>query len=320
MSTSLHSSIKIKIKYPHQRGVALITAMLIVALATIISVAMTWQQQVDLRRAQNALESGQLRQYLFAIEGWAGKILEQDRRDSKVDHLGEDWAMQLPPMPVDGGMLAGRIEDAQARFNINNLITDGRINAEDQARFRRLLAILELSPTLVDAVIDWLDADAEPVSPNGAEDDIYLNRQPPYRAANRPIADVSELRLIAGFDAEAYHRLKPHVTALPSYASINLNTASAEIIMALSNSPDRTLAENFIATREKQYFISVDAALQQPVFARQGIPTEGMGVATQYFMVMSALQTGRLDHRYTSLLHRSNNGLITRLTRTQQHL
>lgn len=303
-----------------QRGVALVTALLVVALATVAAVAMTSRQQVDIRRSQNVLESEQLRFYLYGIEGWAGKILEQDRKDNEVDHAGEDWATHLPPIPVDNGVLAGYIEDVQGRFNLNNLLLDDKVSGEDLARLRRLLAALELPVTLADAIVDWIDADLEPSGSHGAEDGAYLGQEPPYRTANRPLSDVSELRLVAGLDGEGYRRLAPHLAALPGRTAINLNTATAEVIMALAEGIDRTGAEAFVAEREDKHYTSVDDALKHAAFKDRSVARDGLGVASNHFVVMSEISVGRLQQRFASLLLRDTAGTTTLLSRSQLYL
>jgi general secretion pathway protein K len=86
-----------------QRGVAILTAMLVVALGTIIAVNLMWKASLDLRRTTSALAADQGLMYLQGAEAWAGDILRQDQVDSiDSDHLGEIWAAELPPMPVDG--------------------------------------------------------------------------------------------------------------------------------------------------------------------------------------------------------------------------
>ena len=100
-----------------QRGVAILTAMLVVALGTMIAVNLMWSASLDLRRTTSALAADQGWMYLLGAEAWAGDTLRQDQVDSiESDHLGESWAIELPPMPVDGGAIAGRLEDLQGRL------------------------------------------------------------------------------------------------------------------------------------------------------------------------------------------------------------
>lgn len=304
-----------------QQGVALITALLIVTLATLITVAMTSRQQLDIRRTQNILEDEQLRFYLHGIEAWAGKILADDHRDSDIDHPGEDWAMQLPPVPVDNGQLTGHIEDLQGRFNLNSLLDgDGRVNAETLQILQRLLVLLQISPTLTDAITDWIDTDLEAYPPYGAEDGSYLALEPPYRAANRRFTDITELRLLVGMDEESFQRLAPHVTALPETTTINLNTASAEVIMALAEGITPAEAEQFVARSKKQGWRSVEEALEHPALKKNGLSDKGLGVASSYFMVMSHLSIGRLQQHHASILSRQENGTSRVLMRFQNYL
>lgn len=303
-----------------EQGVALITALLVVVLATIAAVAMSARQQVDIRRTQNMLESDQLRYYLYGVEDWAGAVLAQDRKDGDTDNLGEDWARQLPPIPVENGQIAGQVEDAQARFNVNNLLTEGKVNGVELARFRRLLAALELDPGIADAVIDWLDQNVDPTPPNGAEDNAYLSRQPAYRAANGLMADASELALVAGCDAQCYDKLAPYVIALPQPTTLNLNTTPALLLTTLSDGIDLSAAEGFVSGRDDKGYGSVDEALEQAPFTNRKIDHSGLGVASDYFVVMSDISVGRLQQRYRSLLVRAQGGATSVILRTQLYL
>ena len=133
-----------------QRGVAVITAMLVVAIATMLAVNLMWDATLDQRRTLAALSADQGLMFLQGAEAWAGDILRQDLVDSpEADHLGEEWAVELPPLPVEGGVITGRLEDLQGRFNLNNLVDNtGREDALAVAQFERLLALVGLDPQL----------------------------------------------------------------------------------------------------------------------------------------------------------------------------
>src|SRR5262249_25553040 len=146
---------------------------------------------------------------------WASVALLEDAAQNSIDHLGEPWAQGLPVLPVDGGAIKGSIEDAQGRFNLNNLVQNNQPSVADVLTFRRVLQELKLDPDLSNAVIDWIDPDGNITSPGGAEDVDYLNLKAPYRAANQPFASVDELRLVKGFDAKTLQILMPFVTVLP---------------------------------------------------------------------------------------------------------
>ena len=168
-----------------QRGVALLIAMLAVTVGTIIAVNLMWQGTLDLRRAESALATDQGMLYMQGAEAWAADILRQDEVDSpQSDNLGEIWATELPPLPVDGGTIQGKLEDLQGRFNLNSLIDNrGRPDPIALKQFERLLSLLEIDPQLAGGVLDWLDPDTEVRFPNGGEDSTYAARHPalPHR-------------------------------------------------------------------------------------------------------------------------------------------
>jgi general secretion pathway protein K len=141
----------------------------------------------------------------------------------------------LPPLPIEGGTVEGRLEDMQGRFNLNNLIHgDGTPNPVAVKQLERMLAMLEIEPTWAAAMADWIDQDTQPGFPDGAEDTIYTGMNPPHLAANMPVTRVSELLVLPGFGAERYARLKPFVSALPVGTALNVCTAPGVVLDALS--------------------------------------------------------------------------------------
>ena len=131
-----------RVKYREQ-GVALITVMLILALATILAVSMSSRQQLDIHRSANVFNFEQAYQYVLGGESWAKQILKRDFNDNKIDSFEDDWATVLPPLPIEGGQMSGQIEDLQARFNLNNLVQNGKPNKLYVERFKRLLRNIE---------------------------------------------------------------------------------------------------------------------------------------------------------------------------------
>lgn len=226
---------------PAQRGAALIMALLVVALATTLSSMMIWRQDVWLRQVETQRDLAQTRLIAGAGIQWARAVLAYDARTSSFDHAGEAWAVKVPPSRVEGGEIGGEMTDEQGKWNLNNLLSaDGTISQKEQEVFRRLLRLLQLPPALASTLADWLDADSVS-SPDGAEDDYYLALSPPYRSANRLLSDVDGLLRVRGFDAGVVERLRAHVTALPGYHRVNMNTASAMVLAALV--PDLSLSE-----------------------------------------------------------------------------
>lgn len=286
-----------------QHGVALITALLIVALATSLAVAGFSRQMVLIRRTANVLHHDQANFYALGGEHWARLLLQRD--DPSVDTLKENWAIRLPALPIEGGTLQGELSDLQGRFNINNLLTDaGDVSQADVARFERLLLALEISPVLAQPLVDWLDADTNPQLPSGAEDTFYLGQKISYRAANRLMIDISELRAISGFTAEIFEKLSPYVCALPRRTPLNVNTASAINLRILA--PEMTLAdtEALLLTREKQPFTSIQEMLKHEALVGRRVEADGLSVNSQFFLYRGEATIDRGSARLQTMLQR----------------
>lgn len=282
-------------------------AMSVVALAALAVTAMmvsqsTWSRQIELTddhaQAQFLIQAGL---------DWTRAVLSDDRRTSNVDYLGEPWALRLPPIPVENGSLAGHITDQQGKFNLNNLVSGGKVNLAQLAHFQRLLSILALPPTLADTLVDWIDSDSWPQPQDAAEDAYYLSLQPPYLAAHRPLIDVAELALVRGFDDNVRARLRPFVTALPLFTAVNVNTASPEVISAIVDGLNLDDARAIVAQRGQTYFLNVtDFMNQLPKGAT--VPIADISVNSDYFIATMQVTVGGAQARGSALLARENAG------------
>ncbi len=304
-----------------ERGVALITALLVVALAVVVATAMATHLQVDVRRTANLLHGEQAYAYATAAESWAQVILRTDAGKGNVDSLDEDWASSLPPIAVEGGVVTGHITDLQGRFNVNNLVTAaGAASPPDVAYFRRLLEVLKLDPELAAALVDWIDPDIIPIFPGGAEDEAYLLLDPPYRAANRRLVDISELRLVKGFTPEVVAALLPHVTALPEATAINVNTATPQVLQALAAGLSAEDVQTLIDARTREPFANTGAFKGNDALSGRPIDVD-IGVNSQWFGVDIEVLVGSGRARLFSVVHRDGPRLSTILrTRRNDHL
>ncbi len=298
----------------HQRGTALITAILVVAIATSIAAALTWDLFLDQRRAFGRVTVDQGLMYALGAEAWAAKVLRDDAQDNQVDHPGEPWATQISPLPIEGGQIQGRIEDLQGRFNLNNLIDSaGATDAVAVEGFRRLLAALELDIRLADRMADWIDRDMEPNFPDGAEDGEYLSRSPPFRAANRPITSVSELLLVyPELGREGYATLRPYVSALPRGTRININTALPEVLFSAAEALGYREAERIVLDRPTDGWDSLEQLGDL-------IPQEArgtLGVASDWFRLSVRVDIGTQRFTMYSLLHRDAAGSVSTVIRS----
>ena len=298
-----------------QRGAALLTAILVVAIASIIATHMLWLSTLDQRRTAGSLATDQGLQYVLGAEAWVGDILRQDLVESpESDHLGEIWASAIDPLPVEGGFIQGAVEDLQGRFNLNNLVTvQGEEDEVMVAQFERLLQILDIDPMIAGAVIDWLDPDIEMHFPLGGEDDAYAQTDPQYRAANDMITSPSELMAIYGFTAESYQQLAPYVSALPIGTRLNVNTAPDVVLASLSDEIDLSVAASLIDERGDTGFASVQTSFQGLVSEELLPRIDGV---SEHFMLHGRVTIGETNLTIHSVLQRHSSGITRTLFRS----
>jgi len=340
-----------------QHGVALLTVMFIMALMMMLAAYMVEEQHLTIRRAQNSLQSEFAFQAALAGEQLAIAALRddlnqdiQEKTPAKPvnDHLKEDWVkFEKPPFPVDleltqiagkgknsESVLTIKIIDESAKLNLNNLFKPANPALDANGKpidpwadfwilgFKGLLRALDLDPGLSQSVEQWLDPDdqTDEIGEYAVEDGEYLLEDPPYRAANRLFDDLSELALLKGFDEEVIEKLKPYVTALPSYgAKINFNTCEPELMqMAFVAPPGATTetleymttdeAENLFSELDRE---SGDGAVEFAGKFNEKMPPGTWdeilafyGESSMYFRIISQVKVGDVSYGVDSLVKR----------------
>ncbi len=293
-----------------QRGVALITAIVLVAIATVLAVRIGTRASLDMRRTAGLMAMDQAWQVALGAEAWAAEVLRQDRQDTERDHRAESWAQPLPPLPVDGGSIQGWLEDMQGRFNLNNLVrANGEVDEAEIARFERLLENVGAERRWARIMADWIDADTVPGFPAGAEDGTFLAQAPPYRSANGPITTITELMALPGMGLEEYLKIRPHVSALPAGTKINLCSASAELLTALSEGGSSFRdAAALQSNRRQDCFPSIEdfrATLSEEEF--QALQ-ENVAESTHWFRLVTTASIGTSELTLYSLMERNTSG------------
>ncbi len=306
-----------------QAGIAALTAILVVAIATVLAVNLMWQSSVDLRRTESLLLQEQARQYDLGGEEFARFGLSEDFRDDGAagsDTLGETWAKPLV-FAVEEGKLEGYLEDQQGRFNLNGLIgAGGKPVAEVMDQYERLLLLLPLerpldggtARALVESTVDWLDPDQSPLL-DGAEDDQYTSLAPPYRPANFWFTSPSELMAVKGYTAEIYAALLPHVTALPMLPDlapwkINVNTATPLVMASLLPNLSVQDMEPFL----KGSYDDVNDFKSDFPGAEQIPPQIPLDVGSNWFQLTVTASIGTAQSTMYSLLERNGETIRTR--------
>ncbi|CAM3152166.1 type II secretion system minor pseudopilin GspK [Moritella viscosa] len=214
-----------------QRGIALLTVLLILAVMVIIASNMSSRLQLELRRTSNIMTHQQALWYAYGAEALVEKGLKQALKDDDTINLDQYWATEGMMYPVENGFIGGQVFDMQACFNVNAVTgedKDGQAPLKVRL-FRNLLEQLDLdayeSEQLSDALRDWIDGDTNVVSSYGVEDAYYESLNYPYQAGNQRLINVSELRAIKGFNQAVYRKVRPYLCALPTAdLKINVNT------------------------------------------------------------------------------------------------
>jgi general secretion pathway protein K len=297
-----------------------LTAILVVAIATVLAVNLLWQTSVGLTRTENLLLQDQARQYDLGGEEFAKFGLAEDARDDGPDGTDttlENWAKPLA-FEVEAGTLEGYLQDQQGRFNLNGLISkDGKRVPKSAEQFERLLQLLPLDSStaaaLTDATIDWIDPNSD-VEINGAEDDQYTSRQPPYRPGNFWLTSTSELLAIEGYTNDIYAALQPHVTALPPRTDgaphpLNVNTATPLVLASLLPNLSPLDVEPFVGgAYEKVADFEEDFPGEELIGA-----TIPLDVHSDWFLLTVTASIGTARSTMYSLLERTNDAVRTRL-------
>jgi len=301
------------VSHCRQSGIAVITALLVVALATMLVAGALADFQLDVRRTEAALFSEQAQLFALGAEAWATRILAEDAEDNDVDHPGEVWATDIPPLPIEGGTVDGFITDLQGRFNINNLITsDGATDPAAVAQFQRLLELLDLDQRWAAMAADWIDTDIDPNFPEGAEDVLYLGQTPAYRAANMPVTSATELMALVEMDQETFDILRPYIVALPPGTQLNVNTILPPVLAALSPELSLNDAIRIVEDRpEDGYRATSEVTDQLPA----GFDAP-LTVQSRYFRVLIRVNIGTVELTMYSLLQRQAADAIRPLLRS----
>ncbi|HEX5462358.1 MAG TPA: type II secretion system minor pseudopilin GspK [Steroidobacteraceae bacterium] len=318
----------------HQRGVALLVAILLVALGTIIAAAMAYNNAMTARRAAGTFAFDQA---LLVAEGGEALAAYGLALQAKMNatYIGPDqaWNRPFPPTEVAPGVtLEAYMQDMQGRFNINNLVNkDGETpNPTAVAVFQRLLQRLDMDPKWADLVVDWIDQDSTPLS-DGGEDSVYMEMDPPYRTANMPVTSISELMALPGFTRADFDKLAPHIVALPIGTKVNVCSADGYVLDALTGveqfsamSPDEFAKDRQAASGCFPPLATVKVSTANvtggtgslgssstgtPNGTQQTVPQDLVGQTSSWFRLSSFINVGSSEFAVYTVLFQDSTGV-----------
>ena len=299
-----------------ERGAALLTVLLLVAVIAVIAGTALERMRLATRLAGNAAAGEQAHAYATAAETLAlvrvGDLLAQqpDRMT-----LAQGWSGRPFALPVPGGSAVARVVDGGNCFNLNSLVTEtgpGTYAALTPARlqFVRLMKLLGIGADTADqvsgAASDWIDTDSTPVE-GGAEDDRYQGLG--YRTANTLMADPSELRAVAGVTPQLYATLRPWVCTLPEArpSAVNVDTLTPEQApLAAMLFPDTlgvSAARDLLLRRPPDGYASTGAFETAASLAGGGTGPDGVvSVTSRWFALAVDVTVGTTDLHERALI------------------
>lgn len=330
-----------------QRGVAVVTALLLTTLAVTIVASLFWQQQVQVRSIENQRLQLQKQWILRGALDWARLILRENARLSNYDSLDQPWAVPLLDTRLDqyvennradtessDATLSGQMVDAQSLYNLTNLAPNGQIVEKEVKAFARLLASQRLNPSLAQDTAAMVAASVPRQPPpatgaTGNEQNIDPltglprananpntgatgNQGPPTVTVSSqrlmPMTQVEDLLAIPGFTPEAVEKLRNLVIFLPQGGtSLNINTAPVEVLAAVIGNISTSDAAVIVATRTTASFRSKETIANQ----LPGIPTLGpsnLDVYSNYFLVNGRVKLNRAALQIQALMKRTGRG------------
>lgn len=315
-----------------QRGVALLTVLLLVAVMTVLMVAVLDDLRFGLRRSGNGEAMTQAQWYALGSEAFARQRLQTlSRRDPLRTTLDGGWDDQPLSFPLEGGSVQLRLRDRGSCFNLNSVVFGAaeqwQRSEEGVRQYVVLLRTLGIAPAqadaLADALVDWIDSDQQPGA-QGAEDSAYLQSALPLRTGDTLLAGVSELRAIAGYTPALLARLQPHVCALPSgrLSQVNINTlraTDAAVLVAIAEGTlDLGAARRLIAARPAGGWRDVQAFFRQPALLQVTVPDamyEQIVLRTEYFSLYSQVDYAGAEVMLEALLQQAPAGRIRLVAR-----
>lgn len=291
-----------------QRGAVLLLTLLMVALVASLVATTAWRQsaQIQIETAQRQRQQGQW--LLQGATDWARLILREDARTGQSDHASEPWAVPLQESRLSSFLsnqpglqgadldaawaeqvlLSGRIEDAQGKFNLTNLIQGTRLDPRATAQLTRLFGLLDVPPPQAEALAQQLLQARQSRAP------VFAPRQ---------LEDLSAW----GYDAATLARLRPHLTVLPDRTALNVNTASAEVLAASIEGLDLGRAQRLVQDRLRTPWTEVPAARQA---LGNGYDDGLHGISSSHFVIQGTLRMGELTLTQTSLVKREGGSVV----------
>ncbi|MGX0890002.1 general secretion pathway protein K [Pseudomonas sp. ADAK2 TE3594] len=308
-----------------QRGMAIISALLIAAVVAVIAGGMLTRQTVFTR----SLEAEQLRvQGAWVLHGGieiSRHLLWDARRRDPLTRLDQPWAQPLVMAPDDGRDLPfeGRLEDEQGKFNLRNLVANERIDEEQRVNFQRLCQLIGVNGALSQRIIQRVIASyprllnpelADKAPPKSGFDsgrDTSPNAARKPQLPSRPmLRSLDDLRSVEGMNDALLAKITPYLTILPANTWLNGNTASAPVLAAYVPGLSIERAQALVTERDGgQWFINRGDFVNRLRMPNLELATVKVGITSDWFRLRGKARNDQRRVSLDALLHRSEDRL-----------
>jgi len=259
-------------------------------------------------------------QFSLGVERWGLSALSQDFEQGKKGASGVNaqydshqdiWNTALVDLDVEQATITGVIFDLQGRFNLNNIVVNGKVDNNWIASYKRLLKALDLPLSLAITLADWMERNEQPMGSEGAEDIDYIALDEPYRAANQPLTHVSELLLIKGYTPTIINMLKPYVFAAKKVTAVNVNFSSTPVLQAVISGITESQAASIISEIKTSPFTSVGDFMKNPDLKNKPVKRNQISVGSNYFSVNSHVIIDKTHVNLQSIINRDGRGNVS---------
>ena len=301
-----------------ERGVAVITALLLTTLAISIVASLFWQQQVQVRSMENQRLHLQTKWILRGALDWSTLVLFQDGIDHRdYTSLDQVWATPLAETRLDqyverqrvegetfDASLSGNITDACSRYNLRNLgMSRGLPDPQQQVIFKRLLNNLQLDQGLALRIATFVAAGL-PATTDEGNDPTKQTQAAPVTGAPMKILQVEDLLSVRGVTPAIVERLRPFVTVLPEKTPVNVNTAPAEVLAALMATMSVSEANTLIVRRKQAAWRDINYFSSQ-IGESRALEPASADVKSDWFLVETRIRLDRAALNAQALIQRA---------------
>ncbi len=306
------------------RGAALLLVILLVSLLAVLVVEFQRQARLELTTADNLRDSLQAHAYVRSGASAAGAVLLWDLEENDYDARTDRW-FTIGELTAPLGIEAS-IDDLSGRFPLGSLVNDkGQVQDKQKEAYRRLLEgisqhlkatvtqdadLLEQADIqeLVDALVDWIDADDLGNYESYSDSD--------YDIPNAPLASIEELRRVAGYNVKPEGYNHAIVDAILPYVDVraeldvNVNTAPVPVLYTLNDQLDYQAAADLYTELEE---LPAEKTFSPKGYqSLSGIKTWAghsplkTVVVSNRFLARVAIELGGVRHEAEAVLGRDN--------------